>query len=107
MLTEVCQEVGTEPHLQPLKGEHLAKATAIRDNNARLDIAASGFWGESTEKAMFTIRVFNPFTPTNRQSSLSSTYTRHEKEKKGLMAKEIGMWNLPHSHHWSYHSQED
>ena len=70
MLAEVCHEVGTEPHLQPLSGEHLAKATAIRDNNARLDIAASGFWGGSTEKEMFDIRVFNPFAPTNRQPSL-------------------------------------
>ena len=82
LLAGVCHEVGSEPHLQTLNGEHLAKATAIRDNNARLDIAASGFWGGSTERAMFDIRVFNPFTPTNRQSSLSSTYTRHEKEKK-------------------------
>ena len=31
---------------------------------------------------MFDIRDFNPFAPTNRQSSLSSAYTRHEKEKK-------------------------
>ena len=62
--------------------EHLAKATAIRDNNARLDTAACGFWGESTERAMFNIGVFNPFAPTNMQSSLSATYTRHENEKK-------------------------
>ena len=58
MLTEVCHEVGTQPHLQPFNGELLAKATAIRDNNARLDISASGFGGGSTEKAMFDIRVF-------------------------------------------------
>ena len=56
MLAELCHE-GTEPHLQPLTGEHLTNATTIRDNNARLDIAASGFWGRSTEKAMFYIRV--------------------------------------------------
>ena len=90
MLAEVCHEVGTEPHLQPLNGEHLVKAIAISDNNARLDIAASGFWGGSTEKAMFDSMVFNPFAPTNRQSILSSTYTRHKKEKKRSYGQRVG-----------------
>ena len=49
LLAEACHEVGTEPYSQPLNGEQLAKATTIRDNNARLDIATSGFWGGSTE----------------------------------------------------------
>ena len=31
-------------HLQPLSGETLQYKTANRDDNARLDIAANGFW---------------------------------------------------------------
>ena len=56
MLAEVCHEVGAEPHLQPLSGEHLTKATAIRDNNARLLLLVV-FGVEGTEKAMFDIRA--------------------------------------------------
>ena len=32
-------------HLQPLSGEALRFKTANSDSNARLDIAANGFWG--------------------------------------------------------------
>ena len=31
---------------------------------------------------MFDVRVFNPFAPSNRQANLTTTYTKHEKEKK-------------------------
>ena len=44
LLSEVCNNVVTEPHLQPLSGETLQYKTANRDDNARLDIAANGFW---------------------------------------------------------------
>ena len=39
-------------------------------------------WGGSRKKSVFDVRVFNPFAPSNRQSLLSSVYTKHEKEKK-------------------------
>ena len=80
MICEVC----IEPKLQPLTGEHLNLASAIRDNNARLDISANGFWGGSSEKAMFDVRVFNPYAPSNKHPSgtLSAVYKKHEKEKK-------------------------
>ena len=42
LLSEVCNNVVTEPHLQPLSGETLQYKTANRDDNARLDIAANG-----------------------------------------------------------------
>ena len=34
------------------------------------------------ERAFFDVRVFNPCTRSNRQTSLQSTYRRHEQEKK-------------------------
>ena len=84
LLTEVCSEVCIEPKLQPLTGENLKQASAIRDDHARLDISANRFWGGNTERTMFDVRVFNPFAPSNRQASLTTTYTKHEKEKKSL-----------------------
>ena len=45
MMSEVCSNVSTEPHLQPLTGEALCFKTANSESNARLDIAANGFWG--------------------------------------------------------------
>ena len=83
--TDVCHEVGTEPHLQSSNGEHFAKATAIRDNNARVNNAASGFGGGSTAQ------------PTGNPACLPPTLGT-KKRRRGLMAKESWMWNLPPSH---------
>ena len=67
LMAEVCHDVCTEPHLQPLTGEHLTGASSITDDGARLDIAASGFWGGRYERAFFDVRVFNPHAPSNHQ----------------------------------------
>ena len=82
MLSEVCHAVTIEPHLQPLSGESLSHRSANTEDNARLDIAAYGFWGSRFERAFFDVRVFNPCTRSNRQASLQSTYRRHKQEKK-------------------------
>ena len=55
---------------------------ANRDNGARLDIAAYGFWGLGRGRSYLDIWVFNPFTPANRKPSLASVYRKYEKEKK-------------------------
>ena len=82
LMSEVCHEVCIEPHLQPITGETFSNVSAITDAGARLDIAAQGFWGSNFERAFFDVRVFNPFAPSNRLSSFSSTYAKHENEKK-------------------------
>ena len=64
-----------------LSGEALPYATANRDNLARLDVAASGFWGCHTERAFFDVRVFNPFASSNATTSLSAFYCMHERCK--------------------------
>ena len=82
LLSEVCTEVRIEPRLQPLSGEQIHLASANREDNARLDISANGFWGGQQERSMFDVRVFNPYAPSNKSSSLVSIYKKHEREKK-------------------------
>ena len=81
LLTEVCHDVCVEPTLQPITGETFSYATANSEDGARLDVAASGFWGGRFERAFFDVRVFNPHAPSNRQP-LPSCYRKHENLKK-------------------------
>ncbi len=82
LLTEVCHSVRIKPELQPIEGEVLSRATANTQDGARLDIAASGFWGGRYEQTFFDVRVFNPLAPSNSNLPLPSCYRKHEKEKK-------------------------
>ena len=45
LLSEVCHDVQTEPHLQPLTGEILRYKSAVHEDDARVDIRAAGFCG--------------------------------------------------------------
>ncbi len=63
MLTEVCNNVCTEPELQPMTGEVLRGASANVQPGVRLDIAANGVWGGTFERTYFDVRVFNIPTP--------------------------------------------
>ena len=78
LFTEVCQNVATEPSLQPVTGETLTARSANTDDNARLDIRARGFWNYSQD-AFFDVRVFYPNAPSNRSTD---AYKRHEQAKK-------------------------
>ncbi len=82
LMKEVCYDVSIEPTLQPLSGEHLEGRSSNKEDNARLDIAARGFWGNGSQRAFFDVRVFNPCAQSNRQSQLPATYQRHEREKR-------------------------
>ena len=75
-MAEVCHDVCIEPTLQPVTGERLSGAPAITDEGARLDIAASGFWGGHHELAFFDVQIFNPHAPSNRQP-ISICYRKH------------------------------
>ena len=44
-LDKVCHDVAVEPPLQRLTGETIVPATANRQDEARADIHARGFWG--------------------------------------------------------------
>lgn len=81
LLNEVCSDVAIEPLLQPLSGESLPPS-AIREDDARLDIRARNFWGNNQQAAFFDVRIFHPNAASYRSSSISSLYRRHEKSKK-------------------------
>eukprot|EP00117_Sycon_ciliatum_P029082 scpid94565/ scgid23241/ len=82
LLSRVAHDVSVEPSLQPLSGERMRYRTAISEDGARLDVAASGVWGGRFERTFFDVRVFNPFVRSNTAPSLNSTFTKHEKEKR-------------------------
>ena len=67
--------------LQPLTGEKLKYQTSIKEDNARLDLSALGFWRRG-EKAFFDIRVFDPVAQSHFNQNLQATHLRQENEKR-------------------------
>ena len=82
LLSVVCHDVRTKPDLQPLSSESLASHSSVSSKGARLDIAVNGFWGGRYETSFVDVRVFNTHAPSNRNTSISNCYRRHEAEKK-------------------------
>ena len=74
LIKQVAHQVTVEPHLQPLSGEHLRYSTANTEDQARLDVAASGVWGGRFDHTLIDIRVFNPYAASNRSTSLNTCY---------------------------------
>ena len=91
LLKEVCSSVAVEPRLQPLTGETLP-ASANLDDDARLDVKAKGFWDNREQDAFFDVRVFYPFAPSYRESTLAANYRQHELKKRreyGMRVREV------------------
>ena len=82
LMSEVCHNVQIEPQLHPLSGETLHYRSAIQDDDARVDIRASGFWRCLHHHTFFDVRVFNCFATSNRSSMLSTAFRKHELEKR-------------------------
>ena len=76
-----CLGVSTEPHLLPITGEKFRLKSTNTKNDARLDVAATGFWSDM-DKIYTDVRIFNPLAPTNCSVSLDDALKRHEQEKK-------------------------
>ena len=88
MMAEVCHNVSVEPHLQPLSGENMHYNSAITEDNARLDIKASGFWEETitplTLMSGFSIHLLPATTQQIQQVSIKSIKRRkREPTSKG------------------------
>ena len=82
LLREVCPQVTTEPSLQPLTGESIHPKSAIRDDNARSDVKADGFWSCQQQSTYFDIKVFNPTSKSYLKKPLPSLYRTHEQSKR-------------------------
>ena len=64
LISEVSTSTRIEPPLQPVTGETFVRQSTTREDDARPDIYARGFWGGRTEDVFFDVRVVNPNTPS-------------------------------------------
>ena len=82
ILHEVCNDVEVEPRLLlPVTRENLHYRSAIRGDEAILDIRTYGFW-ERSQQVFTDVRVFDPNACRYLNSSLAQYYVNNEKEKK-------------------------
>ena len=65
---------------QPITGETFSAMSANKEDGARSDIAADGFWGGRFERTFFDVRVFNCHAPSNQTPTLSSCYMKTKEE---------------------------
>ena len=70
LVDDVAYDVSVEPPLQPITGKSLP-SSANTDREARLDIAARGFWQRGA-MAFFDVRIFNPFAKTHLNKNLET-----------------------------------
>ena len=81
LLKEVCHDVKVEPQLQQLSGELLNERTANKQNDARVDISARGFW-QAGQQAFYYVRVFYSNAKRYQNVEIKKSYELNEKEKK-------------------------
>ena len=81
LMTKVCHDVQVEPHLHALYGEVMHNRSAVLDDNARVDIRASGFWRDLHHHTFFDVRFLNSFAASNWSTFLAATFRRHKAEK--------------------------
>ncbi len=80
MISQVQNDVETEPHLQPLDGEQLSLRSALVGDQARPDIRARGFY-RAGQHAFFDVKVINPNSNSYLDVSTKKAYDRAEKHK--------------------------
>jgi len=64
-------------------GESLSLRTCNWNDDACLDIKASGFWGDRFQSSIFDVRIFNPYAPSNRFNPTASMNARSAEHTKG------------------------
>ena len=78
LIRQVCNDVETEPPLQPLDGEII---NGLTGDEARPDLRARGFWRHG-QNAYFDVRVTNTNSASQSNLTTAKVYAKHEKEKK-------------------------
>ena len=96
-LSESCTIAEVTNNLEPIvyKYNMLSGRSVITTDGARLDIAASSFWGGRYQRTFLDVRVFNPYAPFNRQTTIDKCFQKHEAEKK--RAYEQHIWKIEHA----------
>jgi len=89
VLTEVCGDVWVEPPLQPLTGEILRFATANREDEARMDVAATGFWECKHQRAFFDVKVFNANASSYCGTQVSTLYRNVNVRSRGRVSRKV------------------
>jgi len=97
LLSKVCKDVVIESPLQPLSGEALIPQTANRQDDARADIHARGFWGRQ-QCAFFDVRVFHPNARATVRAPFLQFIDATSFRRKGSMKIAFVKWSLHHSH---------
>ena len=106
LLSQVCHNVGTEPALQPVTDEQFTYRSAIREDGARLDVAAESFWSTDRQRAFFDVRVLtHSHKAIVTHHSLNAT-KRTSRRRKGLTTKESEKLNMAPSPHSYFPPQE-
>ena len=81
LLSEVCKDVRREPSLIKLTGEVFNETTAKKNDEARLDVSALGFWIPG-QRAFCDIRVFDHNAQRYKNFNLKKSFQKNEEEKK-------------------------
>ena len=81
LLSKACTDVESEPHLQPVTTEIFSGRSSNTSSEARLDIRARGFWRRG-QNAFFDVRVTNPDSASQVNSSIPAILRKHEEAKK-------------------------
>jgi len=90
LLTEICSQVIVEPELQPVDDpDEYSLATSNTQDGAHLDVAMNGFWGSQSDRCFIDVRVYNPYAASNKCSSLSAAYRKHENIKRHAYGQRI------------------
>jgi hypothetical protein len=81
MLTKVCLDVESEPHLIPITKKTFTNKTANTKDEARPDIKAKSFW-QRGQTAFFDVRVTHVNSESQKHQSTSKIFRSHEMAKK-------------------------
>ena len=81
LLKSICNDVETEPKLQPVNNRTNFSASANISAEARLDVRARGFWRPG-QNAFFDVRITNETCDSQFTSTVKSILRKHENEKK-------------------------
>ena len=81
LLSKVCRDVESEPHLIPITKERFELKSANVTDEARLDIKAKGFWTKG-QTAFFDVRVTHVNSASQTGMTTSKIFRNHEMSKR-------------------------